>query len=393
MTLANAHALFNGLKAEPSFLANLTIGDVERAGLMEARQAIRRTLKAATGQIAARDDYWQDSYSSRVNWRNRPQIEIKFMTQGSFAYGTINAPAQIPAQEIDLDDGMYVPVQFLENGEPALAAKGLFTFVEAALEPLCRAKGWTLDRSKAHCVRVKLWPGAHIDLPIYSIPADRFEQLRDSMAKSVTASYADSAMSQPMKLPSDQIMLAQRNGKWMQSDPQLLHEWVDGRVERYGAVYRRLCRFFKGWRDFTWERSALSSICLMAAVDNALRDMDGFPSDNRDDELIMEIAKRLPAILEDRVQNPVLRDLCLNIWTHDDRREIVRAAKALHEGMVAALEQTGDATQVVKKLRDKFGGRIPFRPDSVKIASKIEAVVRAAPATVAAPRVIASTSG
>jgi hypothetical protein len=393
MTLANAHALFNGLKAEPSFLANLTIADKERSGLMEARQEIRRTIRAAAGSIPTQDMYWQDAYVRKVNWRNRPNIQIKFMTQGSFAYGTINAPAHIPAQEIDLDDGMYVPVSFLESGEPALAAKGLFTFVETALEPLCKARGWRLDKAKEHCVRVKLWPGAHVDIPIYSIPEAKFEQIRESLQKSVTASFSHDSVTQLAKLPSDQIMLAQRNGTWMKSDPQQLHDWVNGRVERYGSVYKRLCRFFKGWRDFAWEKSSLSSICLMAAIDNALRDMNGFPSDNRDDELIMEITKKLPEILKGRIGNPVLSDLCLNAWTDEDKLEIVRGAKALRDGMISALEQTGDATQVVNKLRDRFGGRIPYRPDSVKIASKIEAVIRSAPAVVAAPRVISSTSG
>jgi hypothetical protein len=394
MTLANAHALFCGLKSEPSYLANLTVNDAERQKLMAARIAVRSAIKAAARQIPTRDEYYEESYSRQVSSRRRGAVEVKFMTQGSFAYGTLNLPAKVPTQEIDLDDGMYVPVHFLENGRPALAAKGLFAFVEAALQPLCTANGWRLDTSKVCCVRVKLWPGAHIDLPIYSIPVERYEQIRETLAKSyaadsMTHAYADSVA----KLPPDKIMLAQRDGTWVQSDPQQLHDWVEGRGERYGAVYKRLCRFFKGWRDYSWDKSALSSLALMCAVDLALREMDGFPTENRDDELIMEVSKRLPDIFRGEIYNPVLGHLLLNTWSSADRQKFVDAASKLRDEMVSALERTGVANLVVQRLQSQFGQRIPNRPDSIKIASSITAIQRAPAATVAAPRVIQSTSG
>ncbi len=392
MTLANAHALFCGLKSQPSYLANLTIEEDERTGLMEARREIRATLKTAAAGIITHDEYWQDAYSSR-NWRARPTIEVKFMTQGSFAYGTINAPAQTPHQEIDLDDGMYVPVEFLSNGEPALAAKGLFAFVETALADLCKKNNWKLAE-KPNCVRVKLWPGAHIDIPIYSIPRDRFTAIREALEKSHTATFAarDSATTS-WRLPSDKIMLAQRDGTWVQSDPQQLHDWVVSRSDRYGAVYKRLCRFFKGWRDYIWLKSPLSSLCIMCAVDQALQKLNGFPTEDRDDALILKIAKELPDLFNGKIENPVLNHLCINEWSEEDRDAIVSAARELRDEMSSALERTGDAELVVKKLRNKFGQRMPYRPDSVKMASKIAAVQTAIPATVAAPRVIASTSG
>ncbi|EIZ82377.1 hypothetical protein WYO_5016 [Methylobacterium sp. GXF4] len=393
MTLANAHALFTGLKTDPSFLANLTISDRERKALLEARQEIRTTLKNAAARIPIDDTYWQADYTRKVAARQRPQIQIKFMTQGSFAYGTLNAPAQKPAQEIDLDDGMYVPVDFLESGEPSLAAKQLFKFAEEALKPLCEKQGWSLDDTKDCCVRVKLWPGAHVDLPIYSIPRDRFVQLRENMERTATAKMTFDSIKGSWKLPSDKIMLAHRNGVWKQSDPQQLHDWVDERVDRYGPIYRRLSRFFKGWRDHTWEKSALSSLCLMCAIDEALKRIDGFPTESRDDEITMEVAKLLPEILGGKVSNPVIKELCINEWDQKDREAIVDGAKALRDEMTAALERTGDAEQVVIKLQKRFGVRIPYRPDAVKIAPKIAAIQKAPAAVVAAPRVTASTSG
>ncbi|MER8687107.1 CBASS cGAMP synthase [Mesorhizobium sp. M1136] len=393
MSLANAHALFCGLKAEPSYLANLDVSDDERGQLMEARREIRMALKAAAARIQVTDNYWQESYRQKVSWRQRPDIHIKFMTQGSFAYRTLNDPAQKLTQEIDLDDGMYVPVQFIENGEPALAAKGLFEFVDAVLKPLCDARGWTRDPTKACCARVKLWQGAHIDIPIYSIPQDRFEQLRESLAKADLHMATRDSVKGAWKLPSDKIMLAQRDGSWVQSDPQMMHDWVEGRAERYGPSFRRLCRFFKGWRDYTWEKSTLSSICLMRAVDMALTELPGLPNGERDDELILEVAKRLPSIFEGKVANPVLFHLCINEWSNEDRGKINEGATALRGEMEAALERTGDAEQVVLKLRNRFGTRLPYRPDAVKIAPKISAIQKAPAAVVAAPRIIPSTSG
>lgn len=397
MTLANAHALFCGLKNDQSYLARLDIGDDARRDLMAARQLVRNTLKAAASRLANDDFYWQDSFRTATKRLSRQALQIKFMTQGSYAYKTINDPAR-KAQEIDLDDGMYVPVEFLDNGQPALTARGLFDFVESVLRPLAEQEGWIGVAAKENCVRVKLWAGAHLDIPIYSIPRERFEQIIEFAAHSANLTkMSRDAMMESQRLPTDRIMLARSDGTWIQSDPQKLHDWVEGRVKHYGPSFRRMCRFFKGWRDYVWQKSALSSLCLMRAVDIGLRgytnDVRALPNDERDDVLILEIAKRLPSILNGEVGNPVI-DSCLNAWDDATRRDIVGMAEALSGEMTAALERTGDPDQVVAKLKRAFGERIPHRPDAVKIAgAQIEAVKHVAPARVAAPAVISSTSG
>jgi hypothetical protein len=391
MTLANANALFHGLKQDPSYLANLTVQDAHRTRLTSARKDIRAALRAAAHQIPVEDTYWQDAYVAKVSRRNRSAVEVKLMTQGSFAYGTLNAPARSP-QEIDLDDGMYIPVDFLDNGEPALTARGLFEFTEAALQPLCDERGWKL-KEKECCVRVQIWTGAHVDIPIYSIPRERFALLSENLTKADSLAFAQDSISGPWRLPSDLVMLAHRSGKWAHSDPQLLHEWIEGRVRRYGPVYRRLCRFFKGWRDYIWDSSALSSLTIMCAIDMAIRQLDGFPTEDRDDELVMDVAKHLPRIFSGTVENPVISGSVLNNWTDVERANIVSESELLRDEMVAALEKTGLAERVVERIQNRFGRRIPYRPDVVRIASTIAAIQSAPAATVAAPRVIASTSG
>lgn len=396
-TLANAHSLFCGLKSDLSYLAQLDIGDKSRQDLMAARGKVRITLRAAASSINVIDDYWQGNWHAASMRSLRAHIEVKFMTQGSFAYKTINDPAQ-RQQEIDLDDGMYVPVEFLDNGQPALTAKGLFDFVYATLSPLARVEGWQGVVRKQNCVRVNLWDGAHLDIPIYSIPRDRFVLIKEAMATSFSdTKLTRKSMIDNYRLPPDKIMLARNDGTWIQSDPQKLQDWVDNRIEQFGPVFRRLCRFFKGWRDFTWSNSDLSSLCLMCAVDEALRefsnDEGALPGEERDDFLILEIAKRLPKILQGEVGNPVLNS-CLNGWDDNTRRDIVAKASALSSQMETALTKTGDAEEVVKKLRISFGSRVPYRPDAVKIAgSQIAAVLSAQPAKNPAPSIIPSTSG
>jgi len=392
MTVANAHALFNGLKADPSYLANLTIDPGEKQTLLKAQADIRACLKAAVARLKTDDEFWQSDYIKSRPAYNRPELTIRFMTQGSFAYGTLNAPAKI-GQEIDLDDGMYIPVDFLSGTSPALSAKGAFKFVEEALAPLCTQRNWALDKSKDTCVRVKLWAGAHIDIPIYSIPRDQFVQIVEAANDSAGLSLRKSIMDS-YQLPTDKVMLALRDGTWQQSDPKKLHDWVKGRKDRYGAIYIRLCRFFKGWRDHFWPKSKLSSICIMRAIDLALAKLPGFPVDNRDDEMALEVAKHLPEVFAANIDNPVLKSSCLNEWADEDRNVIIQGSRAIKAHLESALELSENAANVVIQLQNGFGTRVPNRPDAVKLSpTRIETIRSVPPEVKSAPRVISSTSG
>jgi len=396
MTLANAHPIFVGLKKDPSYLAQLDIQDEEHSKLMEARTIIRKALREASSRLENEKRFWRDSTVFAAVKSAAETVAVKFLMQGSFAYRTLNSPAKPYCQEIDLDDGMYVPVRFMQDSHPALAAGSLFTFVEETLGPVCKAKGWQLDSSKNTCARVRLWKGAHIDIPIYSVPEDRFQLMKSAIADARMASISFSADKFPSMaaIPTNLVMLAQRDGKWIQSDPKQLHDWVQARSKRYGPVYRRLCRFFKGWRDHVWENSPLSSICLMCAVDAALIELGGNPVDDRDDLQILEVARLLPNIFRGEINNPVVERACLNGWSDADRNEIVRFAEALADEMDAALERTGHPDIVIDHLRNGFGLRIPNRPDIIAISKNTASSVRAVPAaTVPTPKIIDSNSG
>lgn len=395
--LAKASALFVGLRVSTSYHQALQVSDDERAALLSARRDIRAAIKQAGKSIQVRDEYWEASFASK-SAAARPVIEPRFFTQGSVAYDLLVDPCQSPPQQLDLDDGMYVRVDYLQNGQPALVAKQLFAMVETALEPLCRARRWELNPKpvKDTCVRVQISKTSHVDIPIYSAPREATETLvfaSDSLQKSMVTKRAGRTYS---RLPSDQIMLAQRDGTWQLSDPLRLHEWVDQCVERYGEGFRRTCRYFKGWRDHTWDGCCLSSIAVMAAVAEAFRQMGSGFRDQDDDRLVYEIAQRLPDILQGHLYNPAYpgQNIILNVWSDDDRCGVVDEARKLARAMSDALTGTGVAEIVVDRLRGAFGNRIPNRPDAVLIVPTAAPAIRTErAAAVASPKITPSTSG
>src|SRR5512145_541463 len=144
MTTANANALFQGLKIKPSFLKVIAIqpGDPEAVMLMKARSEIRRTLRAAFSDMKpmlVRKDFQESLLRNRgMDFQKAAKaiggLDIRFLTQGSYAYQTLNRPAQPHCQEIDLDDGIYIPMPFV-NGRPLFSSDGLFAVIEQALAP------------------------------------------------------------------------------------------------------------------------------------------------------------------------------------------------------------------------------------------------------------------
>lgn len=170
--LARASTLFLGLRVAASYHQELQVSEEKVAQLKVARREIRDAIRTAGTRIKFEDAFWEPEFATRAR-AARPLVEPRFKTQGSLAYDLLVAPCQA-GQQIDLDDGMYVVVDYLKNGRPALVAKALFAMVQEALAPLCLRRGWKLVE-KQTCVRVVVNPEAHIDIPIYSAPRDLVE--------------------------------------------------------------------------------------------------------------------------------------------------------------------------------------------------------------------------
>jgi hypothetical protein len=83
----------------PSFLDNLQITEQCHSELRAARTKVRQCLRAEFVKASKADDGFT--------------VRPRFFTQGCFAYRTINDPAWTPPQQMDLDDGTYLPMTFV----------------------------------------------------------------------------------------------------------------------------------------------------------------------------------------------------------------------------------------------------------------------------------------
>tara|TARA_R110000787_G_C13435604_1_gene445922 strand:- start:2496 stop:3740 length:1245 start_codon:yes stop_codon:yes gene_type:complete len=414
MTLANANPLFQGIFRPPSFNQTIYIkrGDDEDRLLRDARTKIRRALRTAFSQFAkfvADQDNRQlllEDRSAEVakSARGIESLDVRFLTQGSHAYGTLIRPGYV-GQEIDLDDGVYVPMPFL-NGQPAFSSKGLFALIERALSPLVEAEGWTFKRKRT-CIRIILTGlGAHIDLPLYAVDQGEFTDLRDRFRNTFGTSFRkadglarllqEDQAGRSIRLSGNGLLLAHRDLDWYASDPQGLHDWFEGQVDIFGEVLRRLSRYGKAWRDVTLGKCDLSSLALMVIACETLEELGDAPSDNRDDEIVLAFANALPSKIRQgglvwrEGEDPLDED-----WSSAKREEYAAAADAFAEEVQAALNTTYHGKIVVDHLRSVFGERFPNTPDAVKFGASNQAatILSTAPSKQPSPDVGTSTSG
>ena len=324
--------------------------------------------------------------------------------QGSRIYHTLNDPAHKPPQEVDFDDGMFLPTSFIGgNGQvnPVIAAKGYFKAVESILAPLCNCKSWRLDTSNDMCIRIGIARGAHLDLALYAIPDDEFTQLMKSAAhdQSIDSEGVDDyepKLSEAVyrELRNDQIMLAKRERGWVPSDPRQLEDWFNSAVNDHGPIIRRVSRYFKGWRDYQWESGGPSSIALMASIVTVFDKQSGSISEDRDDLAVLAVASRLPTLFSNPIRNPVLPDMYLDeSWSDLERQQYVSAAVALKEAMNVVTNGTYHKRIALSHLEDAFGQRIPSDERLIQLVSKEETVLSHEPTKVRAPTVPRTTSG
>jgi hypothetical protein len=386
MTIANANALFQGLKTKASFTKTITIesGDPEDALLKEARKKIRDAIRNAFGGF---ETYFRDStlrpvllnardYSFEGLAKSLKNLDVRFLTQGSHAYRTLIRPA-LPNQEIDLDDGVYLSMPFV-NGRPLLSSEGLFQIIERALVPLVRSEGWALKR-KDTCVRVQIaLRKAHIDLPLFAVEREGLSVVLMSIQKALgepvarTSKLTDLLNGNHRKsvgLADGSILLADRNEDWRKSDPKAIHDWFSDQVDVLGPVLRRLCRYSKAWRDNKLGNCTLSSLALMVMCVEALASLGERPSENRDDLLLLKVVSQFPTKLTNGglVWQEGERPLDEK-WTDDERKIFVSAAKIFSDTLKSALEHKYDREQIVLAIQGELGKRFPNAPEAIDIS-------------------------
>lgn len=366
--MLNLNALFfTEVEFEPCFFDNINLRDDDRKEIADAKNEVRMALRDGIPRV-----YAAEGHPGKV-----PQP--RFFTQGSWAYKTLNAPAQEP-QQADVDDGCYLPLSFLSRTDsPSVAAEVFFGVAEKALADLVKKRSWTLS-GKPTCIRVEISDLAHIDIPLYAIPDNEFETL----VKAANVMRAEGiVMDSWQELPKTKVLLAHREEGWMHSDPRPVKEWFVDQVETKGEQLRRVVRYIKAYRDWTWDSGGPSSILLMAAAAPLF-----VKQDRRDDQALIDVVKQLPAALRKGVSNPINSEESLTARlraSNTDVDMVEQAALRFEDlgGRLQAALDAGNAEQACAWLRGLFGPRFPDRPDRVKVgavASTVAVAIASSPA-------------
>ena len=358
----NAHKAFVSQPSGYKFALNLS--EEQEKTLRNARDDIRKEISAQFGEFAESlgdRDLFEDQAPILVRSYQTP----KFRMQGSFSYHTCNQPAHVPPQEIDLDDGLFMPVSYFQKDggrSPVIQSAAYFFIIEGILAPLCKRKGWQLVTDKPSCIRVKIDDTMHTDLALYSVPDADFQRiLKDAQNRGVD--FATELLMEDTAyrmLSHDKIMLAHRDEGWKKSDPRQLEDWFIDSVKEYGEQVRTVSRYLKGWRDFQWPEGRLASIALMAAVVSVFEKASAAIAKDRDDLALLRVAEVLPEFLGKEIPNPVVEGERLDQgWSPEERSGFVAKAKVLAERLADALTEASDRAVAYEALREQFGGRIP----------------------------------
>ena len=390
----------------PGFLGNIRVPDGDEEIMREARDAIRAELKAKFHAISDAEPLAKAfivESSVRASFADedlrRLRLTPKFRSQGSSVYATLNdpVPEHVPPQQVDLDDGVFLPTSFVNQEQPVIAAKAYFDAVEEALEPLCKRRGWTL-KEKFSCVRIHVGPKIHIDLPLYAIPDRDFERI-EMMSKSagLRTMAMDSAVlleAEYQSVPDDHIMLAEREGTWRRSDPRALERWFLAAIGRHSEALRHVCRYLKAWRDMQWKdpQDGIPSITLMAIAVNAFDAAGARPPLDREDRALLKVATAMSLALGSTIANPVVEGETLDGgWTQARRADYVGRARALAACVEAAMGGNSPDAAIVR-MQGCLGERVPHQPSLVQPDE--EASLLASPRLyVPAPTVGRSVSG
>ena len=378
MNTFNLHALLHGTN-NYSFEECISLSAADQEQLRSARTTIRGHVRS---QIARR--------LRAANVDNAAAIAPKFITQGSFAYGTLNAPAYPPRQQADLDDGLYVPLSFCEDtGSPNLVSDLLIDTVEAILTDLAKRRSWSVETSNPNCTRLIIAHDKHVDMPIYSIPDREFRRIaeaRFSLAKSQVSFseyYAGSDFDDMWEAMPARVRMAHKTKGWIDSDPRPIRDWVLTQVRLKSEQLRRLMRYVKAWRDHqNWPNSDPKSILLMALVDASLDRKIG----GRDDLALIQVCSRIPDLLRGSVEIPAIpgEDLTKRLDEDGLRAALTQRIRDLHDLLSACVNGRYTRGKACSLLQGNFGHRFPNRPDRIRIE------IPEAPVRARAPRVVAA---
>lgn len=377
----NAHKIFTGSPQKNDFLTGLELSAPEKKTLEDARTKTREALR--TGIQAWNERFKPEQLFEQTLLKSLSSTPVilkpKFRTQGSYVYGTLNKPEHIPPQQIDIDDGMYIAMPFA-GGRPVMSSAGYFLAVEQILDQtVCKDYKWKIHQKDA-CVRLQISERAHIDIPLYAVAQESYNNLLTEYASikgAMDARVLDEGIELGFPLyrnmSVENMMLAHREKGWDKSHPKLMEEWFNHAIDTHGEVLRRVCRYLKGWRDYQWPSCELGSITLMACVVEIFDEDAHLRHERRDDAVLLEVAKALPQKLVGPIKNPVIPGKFLDEgWGQSERAEFHKRAKELHANVELAITKTYNRSIAIDKFQAAFGMRIPDDETLISVFSEVK---------------------
>lgn len=299
------------------------------------------------------------------------KLNPRFWTQGSFMYDTLNRPYRTPPQEMDIDDGTYLPMMFFED-KPVIGHQLLLLLVDTSLSSLAaERKSWSFE-AKETCGRIKI-PAqhVHIDVPMYAIPYEKFlekevllekaSNTRISLEMFDSISVADHALYDQLETDCVNLAVRKDDAKWIKSDPKDVHLWFQDACQRTGQHLRKVCRILKAWRDAgDWKKSnGPSSISLMAAVVDIL---DRTSVDSKDFGLLMlTVVRKLPNTFRNGVESPDENDERPLFPPHHEHEPKHEEVITKLEELVSSLESAYAAPSkqdALSILNGEYGDRV-----------------------------------
>jgi len=316
-------------------------------------------------------------------------LKPRFWTQGSFRYETLNSPAWLPPQQIDLDDGVYLPLDFLQQ-KPIIGKKIFISLIDLTLQMMCKQKSEWKFKVKDTCARVLIGNDQHIDVPMYAIPKDQYLQKEEAFDSYSFAALSTNSLrlieSKGSKLLiDDAVYLAVRNSEhWRKSDPADVNEWFLQAVQDNGEVLRRVSRYLKSWRDFIFDTGGPSSITLMKCAVDTFDASSSLPFCIDDSKALRECCIALPEQLKLGVDSPDDLDedkLFPNQhMTLQEKQDIIDKAIEFKIIVLKALDASQSKSECKNLLASVFGHR--FSACESFIIPIAATIVRSTPAKV-----------
>lgn len=390
-TKYNVDRLMAGTQTKDSFIKKLNLTQEVDESLRKCKELVRRTIREAFSNI--REELRKENIAvlsevtavtlNTEQAKKEVMIEAlksltpKFKTQGSYSYKTLNNPCQTPPQQIDIDDGVYLPMRIFE-GEPVVAKDAFFQIIDRALENLCKKQGWHLNDKKNNCVRVIVNELIHIDVPLYAIPEARYAALTE-------AALSMNRLADSIELDPSEVYLALREGEhWQPSDPKEVEKWFNAEANKHSHL-RNICRFLKAWRDFNWEDGDVSSIALMVCATETMNNTFPKPVDLTD--ALLAVTKALPSQLSEDVRFPFKDHRCKPVYpkpstTVDVRQNLIDQALNLYNQLEFAFNHSPSKPETLSRILSCFGSRVPNNVDYItENSTDVANLVRQTPKT------------